>query len=181
MKHTMTAGLLLTSALAGCGAAGEADRSGTPAETPASPAASASVEASAPAPDTGEAETAAARAFVDGLFAAYANDTPLDPLGEPQPVFEPELAAALTALGKEAAANGEIPDALGADPLCDCQDYGEFSHRITALTVTGTRAEAEVAISNFGAKSVRRLIMLRTPAGWRVFDIDGRFRALVQP
>jgi hypothetical protein len=50
--------------------------------------------------------------------------------------------------------------------------------------VTGVTAQARVAFWNFGQQKVMTLMLVRTPAGWRVDDIvgaNGSFRASLRP
>ena len=70
-------------------------------------------------------------------------------------------------------------DAFSADPVCGCQDYGDFKYTINSLTVDGTRAVAKVATSNFGSPDTRTLELAKTAQGWRIYNIDGGFRGLV--
>jgi hypothetical protein len=120
-----------------------------------------------------------ARVFVDQLFAPYAADALPDLFDKPELTFEPELAAAITTLAARMEQDGDMPDSFGADPLCNCQDYGDVSYRIGAIGQINERATVMVSFSNFGQVERRRVELLRTPAGWRVFDIDGTFRSNV--
>jgi hypothetical protein len=115
------------------------------------------------------------RAFIDSLFAPYAEDQPLDPFGNPRPIFEPQLAAALDTIGAREEETGEI--FWGADPICDCQDFGDFSHTITSIAIASDRATVKLSVSNFGETAARTIILAKTPAGWRVHDLGNDFRA----
>lgn len=163
---------ILALALTGCGGQNGTDTPG--ADALASPAVA---ETSAlPANATDEP---AARAFIDTLFAAYANDGEPNLFSEPDKTFEPELAAAIAQLGKRTETNGTIEASQEADPICACQDYGEVSHSIDTLQVDGTKAKAVVTFSNFGKAEKRTVDLVSTPVGWRIQDIDGTYRAAV--
>ena len=120
-----------------------------------------------------------ARVFVDQLFAPYAANAVPDLFGQPELTFEPELAAAIAALAARMAQTGDMPGSFGADPLCNCQDYGDVSYRIGSIGQINERATVIVAFANFGQVEQRRVDLLRTPQGWRVFDLDGTFRSSV--
>lgn len=158
-------------ALAGCGGAADdangAAASGIAAETPAATFAAAA------------ADEPGARAFVDKLFAAYANDGEPDLFTKPDQTFEPELAAALAKLAERTEKNGTIEASQEADPICACQDYGDVSHSIDTLTVDGAKAKAVVTFTNFGKAEKRTIDLVSTPEGWRIQDIDGDYRAAV--
>jgi hypothetical protein len=120
---------------------------------------------------------AEASAFIDMLYQGYARNEPLDLFGEPRKVFEPVLASAVAKTVARELESGDMPDLLSADPICGCQDWSEFSHRIDTLTVTDDRATAKLTVRNFGESAQRTIDLLKTPAGWRIYDIDGDFRA----
>ena len=120
-----------------------------------------------------------ARLFVERLYAVYVTDDVPDLFGKPDQTFEPELAAAIATLAKRMEQGGEMPASFGADPACNCQDYGDVSFRIDYVGLMGQRASARVSFSNFGAVDTRRIDLVITPQGWRVFDIDGTFRSSV--
>lgn len=120
-----------------------------------------------------------ARLFVDQLFAVYTTEDVPDLFGKPELTFEPELAAAIATLSARMEQDGYMPGSFGADPLCNCQDYGDVGYRIDSVGQINERATVMVAFSNFGQVERRRVELLRTPAGWRVFDIDGTFRSNV--
>jgi hypothetical protein len=125
------------------------------------------------------ADVEAARAFVDRLFAVYVTNEVPYIFGEPGAFFDPELARAIATLGARMEESGDMPGSFGADPVCDCQDYGDVSYRIDALGIDGLRATATVSFTNFGQTEKRRVDLLKTPEGWRVFDLGGTFRSSV--
>ena len=153
---------------AGCGAPEGANAAGAQDTAPLSPAAAVPAE-----------REAQVRAFVNDLFGAYApGGSGLD-WREAQAVFDPELAGAIGAAIAKAEAQQTIPDALGADPLCGCQDWADFDHRILDVSVDGDVAKVGTRNTNFGGSTTRDLELVDTPQGWRVYDIDGSFRQSV--
>lgn len=124
----------------------------------------------------GEAKQAEIRAFVDSIYDTYARDGMGVDINRPELLFEPELASAIAKVQDAAAAMQEVPDGLGADPFCECQDFGEFSHNIEFVTVTGNQGTAKVIMSNFGEQTTRMVQVENTPDGWRVYDLDNAFR-----
>jgi hypothetical protein len=120
-----------------------------------------------------------ARAFIDMLYGSYTRDAPLDIFGKPDGVFDPQIAAKIKALMKHDEETGDMSDVFGADPICGCQDWGNFSHTIDALTVDGDRAMAKLTVRNFGETTARTITLTRTAAGWRVYDLGDGFRASV--
>ncbi len=119
-----------------------------------------------------------ARTFIDRLFNGYASGDPINAFEEPREIFEPQLAAAIEGAMDEFERTEEMPDLAGADPICGCQDWGEFSHTINALTIEGDRAAAQLTVRNFGEQAARTIELIKTPGGWRVYDLDGTFRQL---
>jgi hypothetical protein len=72
--------------------------------------------------------------------------------------------------------HGDESEALGADPICGCQDWKTI--RIAGVTLAPRpdgKVTATVRIINFGP-STRTFIVARTPAGWRVDDVLERGR-----
>ena len=119
------------------------------------------------------------RAYIDTLLGAYNSGNPVNYMGDPATAFEPELAAKLGALNAEGAATGSIPDALGADAICGCQDWDTVKHTIQSVTITGDRATVAATVTIFGETANRTFELLKTEAGWRVYDLDDGFRANV--
>ena len=147
-------------AIAALGLAVAACGQGT-AEAPAA-------DTAAKAPRQGEA-AAGADAFVRALFAAY-SDTP----GSTGP--ENQWSAATQGLLD---ANGEAAQGvgyLGADPICDCQDW--MNLQLTAVTITSTGADTADAAVVFvngdgqgGTPTAETLKLVRENGAWKVDDI----------
>ena len=113
-------------------------------------------------------------AFGRAIYAQYANG---GPQGErPAPGQDPMFSRTLNALiGADfRAADGEVPT-LNYDPLCACQDQGEFVVTATAVAQSNPNAaEADVAFTNMGEPKNLKLKLVREGANWKVDDIiDG--------
>lgn len=150
-----------------------------PQPTAAAPSVKPAPATAKPAARAVEAERAV-RSFVDALFAGYEDDGALaDFFGDPAATFEPEMAQRMATLYAQSADSGMYHDAFEADPVCACQDFGKFSHTIRTVDVSGDRAKVTLSTANFGETQIRTLQLVETPAGWRIYDIDGRYRAVV--
>lgn len=68
------------------------------------------------------------------------------------------------------AAKGEV-GALGADPICSCQDYDIRSVSPSVRPERDGVTPVTVRFRNFGGPSEVELRLVRTPAGWRIFDV----------
>ncbi len=124
-------------------------------------------EAPAPTPAQAGADTAGAEAFVRALFGAY-SDGPQSTGPENQ--WSARTDALLDADGEAAQGVGY----LGADPICDCQDW--MNLRVTALTVTSTGPDSADAAVTFvngdDSKSTAEVLKLvRENGAWKVDDI----------
>lgn len=182
-KGMMTAALVCGLVLAGCSeteadAASDSVAGDSAATVESGAGAEQAAVASANAGDAIDtaSDEQAARAFVDRLYSAYTADGAPNYLGEPETAFEPQLAAKIRAEIEEADRNGSMAD-IG-DPFCRCQDWDDVSHEINSLTVDGDRATASVTFTNFGESNTSTVDLVKTPAGWRVYDTGG-FRAHV--
>ncbi|MEM6477262.1 MAG: DUF3828 domain-containing protein [Pseudomonadota bacterium] len=128
------------------------------------------------APDTSQDE-AAIRAFLDPVFASYKSDTPAGFALGSGDVLEPELAARVEALKQGQIGFGSVTHTiLSYDPICKCQDWSETAHAITLVSVEGDTAIARVAFTNTGREDTRAIDLVRTPKGWRVYDLDKSYR-----
>lgn len=124
--------------------------------------------AAAEAPAQG-ADVAGAETFVRALFAAY-GDTP----GSTGP--EDQWSAATEALLE---ADGEAAQGvgyLGADPICDCQDWVNLRLNSVAVVSTGPdSADAAVVFVNGegqgGTPKAETLKLVRENGAWKVDDI----------
>lgn len=113
--------------------------------------------------------TAGADAFVRAVFAAY-SDAP----GSTGP--ENQWSAGTQALLD---ANGEAAEGvgyLGADPICDCQDWMDL--QLTSVTITPTGADSADAAVVFvngqgqgGTPTAETLKLVRQSGAWKIDDI----------
>jgi hypothetical protein len=107
------------------------------------------------APDLG-----GARALIDRVFTPYTHDD----VPDVESLYTPELKRSIARQS-----DGDL--GLGYDPLCSCQDTGDFSYRIVALTPTPRGATAEIERSNFGETSTVTLTLARRAGRWLIADI----------
>lgn len=164
MKNVTTAALVL--ALAAGGACNrQAGGTNTAAATAgsntnnaaaAAPAASTTTPAAAQ-PAEGEAEV---RAFLDRIYAPYATDSGSG--ADYAAVLEPQLAAVLE----------KRESGIDADPFIDAQDWTPFRPTYENVQLKGDRAIATAAFSNGGTATRIEYQLLRTPGGWRVYDVQ---------
>lgn len=115
-------------------------------------------------------DLAQARAFVTGLYAAYAKEPGPDYLGgQAKAVVSPAL---LDALRREAAhtPKGEV-GALDGDPFCNCQDYKITGAQVAVVAAGSGKARADVDFLNFGQKQRVTLDLVAVGGQWRVDDI----------
>ena len=152
---------------------------GEEAKAPETASASASAGAALPSgPVTRDAVYAAAgegpEAFVRTLYAQYVNGGPQG--APPEPGQDPLYSRIMNALiGTDfRAAKGEVPT-LNYDPICGCQDQGEFVVTATAVAQSGPNAaEADVAFTNAGEAKTLKLKLVREGPNWKIDDIiDG--------
>ncbi len=139
----------IRTALASCGSGG------------ASAPANAGMPPAPPTPGGGDA--AEVRALVTRLYDGYRR--PIGDYGGDRTQF---LTPALAQLEQQVIDRFET---IAADAFCECQDYDNVSYAIREVLVRGDRAGADVAFTNFGETIRIRLILLRTPAGWRIDDV----------
>ena len=117
------------------------------------------------------------RGFLARLYAHYpvaGKAHPFDPVGSQAPqVFD----ASLVSLIRRDQDNArEEVGALDGDPLCDCQDDGGMTWKITKVATTGAgKAVGEVRLFFPDTPKPRiddlRLDLVKTSKGWRIHDI----------
>jgi len=110
--------------------------------------------------------------FVRALYAVHA--TPGASMGEPprpgqDPIYGRMLNAMIGADFSRAA--GEVPT-LNYDPICDCQDSGDFTLDSVTVTQSGPQAaEAAVVFTNLGETKRQTLKLVKEGPMWRVSDV----------
>jgi len=109
-----------------------------------------------------------AAAFVDRLYGYYRVDTSR-PRDE-STVWTPAMLALMARLNRlDDEARLDVSD---GDEICQCQDWGDFRLLARRIVLRGPgRADALVRFSNSGRVTGLRLLLERTPAGWRVADV----------
>src|SRR5579864_1759077 len=132
-------------------------------------------QAAAPPAAAADANAAAAKAFLDGLYAHYKssenNNFQMFDANEAE-VFDADTIALLKA--NEKALKGELGD-IDGDWLCDCQDFVSLKSQVTVASASATAAKAHADFTDVGmpGEGARHadFDLVRTPAGWRVHDI----------
>ncbi|RED15512.1 hypothetical protein [Parasphingopyxis lamellibrachiae] len=104
---------------------------------------------------TPDADLESARTFVESVYQSYIDGNGIEAFSA---VIAPELLALMG-------------DEYGADPLCACQDFGDFSYAIERMEAVDDDVIAEVSFSNFGSGQTVALRLSRTDGEWRVADI----------
>jgi hypothetical protein len=119
----------------------------------------------AAAQDLGEA-----KAFVEGLYAAYGKPPGPDYVGrQAAEVFSPAL---LDLMQKDVARTppGDV-GTLDGDPICNCQDYEIRGVAVTVKAVSTGKAVATARFANFGQPQTVTLDLVWTAGHWRVDDV----------
>jgi hypothetical protein len=162
MNKAMTTALLL--AVAATGACNRPSGGNNAANTAnAAAAAPATTNAGAAAPgaaaQAGQSE-AEVRAFLDRIYAPYATDGGTG--ADYATILEPQLAAALE----------KTEGGIDADPFIDAQDWTALRPTYENVAVNGDRATATASFTNGGTATRIDYQMLRTAAGWKVYDVQ---------
>ena len=135
-----------------------------------------------PSPEVNSASASADfSALMSRIYEAYVDDGMGIDWQNPAPIFEPELAAEINRLVTASEETMSIPDALAADPFCKCQDWGDFEYEVVSTELESDKAIVVVSTTNFGSTTQTKLELRRTDDGWRVYEIDDRFRDSVMP
>ncbi len=122
----------------------------------------------AAAPRPAVAARVEAERFVHRLYSYY-RDEHSQPRDEGA-VWTPAMLALMARLDRlDDEARLEVSD---GDEICQCQDWGDFRLLSSRIVPHGPgRADAFVRFSNLGRMTGLRLVLERTPAGWRVADL----------
>lgn len=166
--HVVVAGAVL--ALAGCSGGQEAETPEKEAALP--PGRPAIYQAALEGPEP----------FVRALYAVYVAGGPRDE--PPAPGRDPIYSRMMNAMigGDFNAANGEV-GYLNYDPICACQDQGDFTLDSVVVTQAGpSAAEAAVVFTNLGETRRQTLKLVREGQSWRIEDvIDAEGKPLSVP
>jgi len=160
MNKAITTALLLT--LAATGACNRPSGGNNASNAAAGNSANAAAAAPAAAPAAGQPAEAEAevRAFLDSIYAPYATEG--GDGADYSKVLEPQLAAALE----------KMEGGIDADPFIDAQDWTPFRPTYENVQMKGDRAIATAAFSNGGTATRIDYQMMRTPEGWKVYDVQ---------
>jgi Protein of unknown function (DUF3828) len=119
-----------------------------------------------------QAAEPSAKAFVEGIYAAYkgkdARGVSLDSNAAVRRYFEPKLAALIIKDRKEA--RGEVGK-LGADPFIDAQDWEIDAVDIAIREIAPDKASATVSLTSLGEQRTVVLALVKLKMGWRIADI----------
>ena len=132
--------------------------------------------AASPHAGAADADLAAARGFLDRIYAKYTAKTDADGVDlssdtEIRRIFDPPLATLIIADRQRSERNDE-PPMLDGDPFVDAQDW-----LISDLTIAVTRGAepatvvAEVQFSNLDQPVHIHIDLVRLASGWRVHEI----------
>jgi hypothetical protein len=128
----------------------------------------------AASPTVGASRSAAARhqaeaaAFIDRLYGYYRVDASHE--RDETRVWTPAM---LALMGRLRRLDDEAQlEVSGGDEICQCQDWGDFRLLARRIELHGpNRADAFVRFRNLGRMSGVKLLLERTPNGWRVADV----------
>lgn len=112
-----------------------------------------------------------AKAFVEGLYAAYRNPDAPSTTGAAAPrVYSPRLLALIRADQKQA--GGEVGK-LDSDPLCSCQDAEGLKSLSVKIAPVSAGAASATSVFRLSGKTLTvGLRLVRTRHGWRVDDVS---------
>jgi hypothetical protein len=111
--------------------------------------------------------------MVQRIYAEY-RDPNFSPFVQPERYFAPQLLKAIKT-DERLAARGSV-GYLDFDPLCQCQDPSGLHAQIAKITENSPYAATARIRLRFGPparpwSSSLRLLLVYTPAGWRIADI----------
>jgi hypothetical protein len=122
------------------------------------------------------ANTETAEKFIREVYSHYALNRKGIDFNDPQQTslfFSPTLRN-LIKQDLSLIHEGDASGALGADPICACQDYDDLKVIKVSIKKIGTdRAEAKVVLLNLGRFTYTlKIRLLWTSRGWRIDDIS---------
>ena len=166
----MASAMLTAAALAGCQPAAPPANS-----TPAAPPTNTAATSTPPAPIADAADAAAAKTYLEGLYAHY--KTSKDSTFELYAVdgrgpFDPDLVALLKADQKALKGDEGV---LESDLLCDCQDFESLHATIAVQSATPTTARATSDFQDSGIADAKpghdSFDLVKVGQVWRIDDI----------
>jgi len=171
MDFRLSTALVVTFAatLVGC------QKAAPPAPANAAMPANAAAAAPAAVPAAATPDAAAAKAFLEGLYANYKtseNNTFQMFDKDAKAVFDDDMIALLAADQK--ALKGDLGE-IDGDWLCDCQDFASLKATIKVQSATPTTATATSDFVDVGipgdAGHHEQFQLVKTSVGWRIHDI----------
>jgi hypothetical protein len=165
-------------ALGGCQKAGPSPANATNAVSVTNAATNAAAAPAAAPAEAAGPDAAAAKAFLEGLYAHYKGSSATGTTWAPmdanvKEVFDADMVKLLAADTK--ALKGELGE-IDGDWLCDCQDWGSLAATVTVTEASPTAAKAIAVFHDTQIKdepTTRRdtFDLVKTPAGWRIHDM----------
>jgi hypothetical protein len=122
---------------------------------------------------------AAAKAFLEKIYAAYkgknSKGVPLDSDAKLRLYFEPKLAALMIKDMKDAQKRGDVPE-LDSDPFVAGQDWEIGPVDIAVRDTAPDKASAAVKFANFKMPTTVLYDLVKLSGSWRIADItwDGK-------
>jgi Protein of unknown function (DUF3828) len=126
------------------------------------------------APSPAARADAAAKAFLEKIYAAYkgkkSKGIPLDNDAEIRLYFEPSIAALMIKDENQAAKRHEVPQ-LEGDPFLGAQDWEIGPVEITVTDTAPEHATATAKFMNFKEPQTVTYDLVKIKQGWRIADI----------
>ncbi len=114
-------------------------------------------------------DTASAKAFVQQVYADYANPDRRHQEERQARFYTPGLDRLILA---DRTGHPGYVGKLDGDPICDCQDAGELKVQSIMFVSSGRHSlKATVAFTIVQESRTVILSLLKTPSGWRIDDI----------
>ena len=126
------------------------------------------------APSSPARADAAAKAFLEKIYAAYkgkkSKGIPLDTDAEIRLYFEPSIAALMIKDSKAAAKRHDVPE-LEGDPFLGAQDWEIGPVEVTVTDTAPDHATAIAKFMNFKEPQTVTYDLVKLKQGWRIADI----------
>lgn len=119
-------------------------------------------------------DVADAKAFVETVYARYADGTVTSPDWNMDTFDAPMLAL----MDEDKRLNPEGSYVLDWDPICQCQDFARLRATVRIVKIAGATAIADVDFRDDGMTDAHdataRLDLVREAGGWRIHDIHSK-------